>query len=151
MLRLNGDSVMTKVSEKGIMVNNATVIAADIIACNGVIHVINQVLLPLSWKAATKWPAPKLSGFRSKCCSSFYAKHNYVDELPIHGVVLFCILPWSEVIVRFKDFHLVFFLIEMHIFYIRQADRAYGTEISPRSFVISFVILLYAISYNIWI
>ena len=32
-----------------------------------------------------------------------------------------------------------------------QADRAYGTEISPRSFVISFVILLYAISYNICI
>jgi hypothetical protein len=27
-----------------------------------------------------------------------------------------------------------------------QADRAYGREISPRSFVISFVILLYAIS-----
>ncbi len=33
----------------------------------------------------------------------------------------------------------------------RQADRAYGTEISPRSFVISFVILLYTISYNICI
>jgi hypothetical protein len=33
----------------------------------------------------------------------------------------------------------------------QQADRAYGTEISPRSFVISFVILLYAISYNICI
>ncbi len=32
-----------------------------------------------------------------------------------------------------------------------QADRAYGTEISPTSFVISFVILLYAISYNICI
>ena len=32
-----------------------------------------------------------------------------------------------------------------------QADRAYGMEISPRSFVISFVILLYAISYNICI
>ena len=32
-----------------------------------------------------------------------------------------------------------------------QADRAYGTEISPRSFVVSFVILLYAISYNICI
>jgi hypothetical protein len=32
-----------------------------------------------------------------------------------------------------------------------QDDRAYGTEISPRSFVISFVILLYAISYNICI
>ena len=35
--------------------------------------------------------------------------------------------------------------------YYIQADRAYGTEISPRSFVISFVILLYAISYNICI
>ncbi len=33
--------------------------------------------------------------------------------------------------------------------FIVQADRAYGTEISPRLFVISFVILLYAISYNI--
>ena len=36
-------------------------------------------------------------------------------------------------------------------FLLIQADRAYGTEISPRSFVISFVILLYAISYNIGI
>ncbi len=36
-------------------------------------------------------------------------------------------------------------------FLIKQANRAYGTEISPRSFVISFVILLYAISYNICI
>ncbi len=35
--------------------------------------------------------------------------------------------------------------------YIWQADRDYNTEISPRSFVISFVILLYAISYNICI
>ena len=35
--------------------------------------------------------------------------------------------------------------------FIVQADRAYGTEISPRLFVISFVILLYAISYNICI
>jgi hypothetical protein len=37
------------------------------------------------------------------------------------------------------------------IFFIVQADRAYGTEVSPSSFVISFVILLYAISYNICI
>ncbi len=36
-------------------------------------------------------------------------------------------------------------------FVILQADRAYGTEISPRLFVVSFVILLYAISYNICI
>ncbi len=35
------------------------------------------------------------------------------------------------------------------LFYTIQADRAYGMEISPRLFVISFVILSYAISYNI--
>ena len=45
---LNGDSVMIKVSKKGIMVNNANVIIADIITCNGVMHVINQELLPPS-------------------------------------------------------------------------------------------------------
>ncbi len=39
----------------------------------------------------------------------------------------------------------------LDFFYQRQADRAYGTEISPTSFVISFVILLYAILYNICI
>ncbi len=45
---LNGDSFMIKVSKKGIKVNNANVIIADIIACNGVIHVIDQVLIPPS-------------------------------------------------------------------------------------------------------
>jgi hypothetical protein len=48
------------------------------------------------------------------------------------------------------------YIVARNALYIRiileeQADRAYGTEISPRSFVISFVILLYAISYNICI
>ncbi len=37
--------------------------------------------------------------------------------------------------------------VDSLIFYNRQADRAYGTEISPRSFVISFVILLYQYLY----
>ena len=45
---LNGDSFKIKVSEKGIKVNNANVIIADISACNGVIHVIDQVLIPPS-------------------------------------------------------------------------------------------------------
>ena len=31
---------------KGVMVDNATVVAADIEAVNGVIHVIDQVVLP---------------------------------------------------------------------------------------------------------
>ncbi|KAL7474306.1 hypothetical protein ACHAWX_000026, partial [Stephanocyclus meneghinianus] len=43
---LNGDKVTVTVSDTGVMVNNATVIAADIMASNGVVHVIDKVLLP---------------------------------------------------------------------------------------------------------
>lgn len=38
--------LITEVSEEGVTVNNASVTAADIPASNGVIHGINQVLLP---------------------------------------------------------------------------------------------------------
>jgi hypothetical protein len=44
-----------------------------------------------------------------------------------------------------SDDSLIFYSID------RQADRAYGTEINPRLFVVTFVILLYAILYNICI
>lgn len=42
---LDGD-LMTEVTEDGVMVNDASVITPDIKASNGVIHVVNQVLLP---------------------------------------------------------------------------------------------------------
>lgn len=43
---INGASVMIKVSGGTVMINNATVTSADIAASNGVIHVIDTVLLP---------------------------------------------------------------------------------------------------------
>ena len=43
---LNGDFVTITLSESGIVVNDANVISADIETSNGVIHVINKVLLP---------------------------------------------------------------------------------------------------------
>ena len=43
---LNGDAVEVHVSKYGIMINDANVVIADIIACNGVVHVIDAVLLP---------------------------------------------------------------------------------------------------------
>lgn len=43
---LNGDSVNVAVSDAGVTVNGASVVAADIIASNGIIHVIDSVLLP---------------------------------------------------------------------------------------------------------
>ena len=43
---LNGDSVDVTVSDRGIMVNDATVTTADVVASNGIVHIIDKVLMP---------------------------------------------------------------------------------------------------------
>lgn len=43
---LNGKSVRIRVSGSNVFVNNAKVIKADVPATNGVIHVVNSVLIP---------------------------------------------------------------------------------------------------------
>ena len=43
---LNGQSVSVKVNDKVVMIDNAKVIMTDIICSNGVIHVIDAVILP---------------------------------------------------------------------------------------------------------
>ena len=43
---VEGSPVMVKVGTRGVMVNNANVVKADIKASNGVIHVIDRVILP---------------------------------------------------------------------------------------------------------
>lgn len=43
-----GQSVKLKVSDAGVMVDNAKVVKADLLAENGVIHVIDRVILPAS-------------------------------------------------------------------------------------------------------
>merc|ERR1712003_215996 len=43
---LQGDELKIEVSESGVMVNDANVIVADVIASNGIVHVIDAVLLP---------------------------------------------------------------------------------------------------------
>jgi len=43
---VNGDSLAFAVSADGVMVNDANVVAADVLASNGVIHVIDKVLMP---------------------------------------------------------------------------------------------------------
>ncbi|UCC81337.1 MAG: fasciclin domain-containing protein [Candidatus Zixiibacteriota bacterium] len=45
---LNGQSVSIKVVEKKVMIDNALVTTTDIICTNGVIHVIDSVILPKS-------------------------------------------------------------------------------------------------------
>ena len=43
-----GSDVMIKVKGSGVMVNNANVIQTDVMASNGIIHVIDTVLIPTS-------------------------------------------------------------------------------------------------------
>jgi len=43
-----GSNVMIKVNGSGVMINNANVIKTDVMASNGIIHVIDTVLIPTS-------------------------------------------------------------------------------------------------------
>ena len=43
---VQGESVSIKAGENGVMIDNANVVAVDIETSNGVIHVIDQVILP---------------------------------------------------------------------------------------------------------
>jgi uncharacterized surface protein with fasciclin (FAS1) repeats len=43
---VNGESLKIKVEGDKVMINNATVAKADVKASNGVIHVIDAVILP---------------------------------------------------------------------------------------------------------
>lgn len=45
---LQGSEVKVSISKEGVMINEAKVIAADVKASNGVVHVINKVILPPS-------------------------------------------------------------------------------------------------------
>ena len=45
---VNGQSVAIQVADNGVQINNANVVATDIEASNGVIHVIDTVILPSS-------------------------------------------------------------------------------------------------------
>jgi len=43
---LNGDSIAISVSDSGVTINDANVVQADVAASNGVIHIVDAVLLP---------------------------------------------------------------------------------------------------------
>jgi uncharacterized surface protein with fasciclin (FAS1) repeats len=55
---LNGQAVMVTINANGIFINNAQVIVADIIADNGVVHVIDAVLLPVPSVIASAVESP---------------------------------------------------------------------------------------------
>lgn len=50
---LNGANVKVEVSESGVKINDATVVVADVLVANGVVHVIDKVLLPAADNATS--------------------------------------------------------------------------------------------------
>jgi uncharacterized surface protein with fasciclin (FAS1) repeats len=51
---LQGSSIQVKVDPKGVMINNAKVVIADVKASNGVIHAIDKVIIPMPPKPMTR-------------------------------------------------------------------------------------------------
>ena len=45
---VSGDSITIAVSDSGVKINEANVITADVIGSNGIVHVIDKVLIPPS-------------------------------------------------------------------------------------------------------
>ncbi|WP_407539078.1 fasciclin domain-containing protein [Deinococcus radiomollis] len=54
----NGANVSVRVMGGKVMINGATVIKADVMACNGIVHVIDTVLMPPMAAAPAMAPAP---------------------------------------------------------------------------------------------
>lgn len=79
---LQGAKVTTKSADGGVKVNDATVVAADIDAANGVIHVIDRVILPPTGEQAAAAMieqaiakgVPMFNAGRTHQCAKVYAK-----------------------------------------------------------------------------
>ncbi len=109
-----------------------------------------HVLSELKWAQTTQYSDTTYFGGLGPCSlhlifSSDLVKFYLVNPYTV-GKISLSSISWYLEVFTFEPF-----LESYQIHQIIQADRAYGTEISPSSFVISFVILLYAISYNICI
>jgi uncharacterized surface protein with fasciclin (FAS1) repeats len=55
---VEGKTLLATVNKTGVFINNAQVTTADVDASNGVVHIIDAVLLPAAPKAPTPAPAP---------------------------------------------------------------------------------------------
>lgn len=93
---LLGQSIRIGVSEQGLMINDAKVVAKNIEASNGVIHVIDSVLLPSEQFSpadavgmldqAVYQGVPQFnSGHHQLCCDTYMAVLNSINQTGVQG------------------------------------------------------------------
>ncbi len=92
---LNGDSVTITVSDAAIIVNDAFVITADIMASNGIIHVIDTVLLPPADDGQGNSGAPA-SAATAVGRTGFFDTTAVVDIMCSHCVFYNCCVGSDE-------------------------------------------------------
>lgn len=83
---LNGQSLMFAVNDSGVFVNGATIVATNVLATNGVIHVIDTVLLPQITEEAMP-----ISAEVERIEGSFVALNlqDAIDYLYTNGLTMF--------------------------------------------------------------
>lgn len=88
METLNGESVDVMVSGEGaLMLNGANAIQEDIIASNGIVHVIDEVLLPPTRWAPTSTPSSMPTRLGGLILVSRKDPHNIdpMHSMPLHS------------------------------------------------------------------
>ena len=83
---LNGADVTVTINDGGIFINDAQVIVADIVADNGVVHVIDAVLLPPAPQPATVVDIVVNSEVHNIRCAGSRLGWRVERRGPFHGI-----------------------------------------------------------------
>jgi len=114
---LNGGTVTVYISGGKVYINNAEVTVADIVATNGVVHVINTVLFPTDATSNTVWDVVKNSSV-----------HNSL-ELAVRTAELDGALDGNEELTLFAPTDAAFAALPAGVLEAVLADRALLTDI----------------------
>lgn len=69
MATVQGESVTVMSTDTEVMIDGSTVVMADVMASNGLVHVIDRVMLPQSIRTALELPAYDAMSPSAECMS----------------------------------------------------------------------------------
>ncbi len=93
LMTLNGEDVQVDLSS-GVMINTATVILADVMADNGVVHVIDEVLVPAGTASVTEFESTEINVYPNPSADFVNIKStdgsiNKITLLSLEGKIIF--------------------------------------------------------------